>query len=273
MRNLSKSQIIKFQRTISSYYYKFGRHDLPWRKTTDPYYILISEIMLQQTQVARVVSKYNTFIKQFPKIDNLANASLKSILRLWSGLGYNRRAIALKKTAEIIYKKYNGKIPNSYAKLITLPGIGPTTANEILAFAFNEPTVFIETNIRSVYIYSFFSNKEKVSDKDIIPLIEQTLDKSNPRTWYYRLMDYGAMLKSKNENPSKRSSQYTKQTRFEGSNRQARGIILKTLLKDSLTEEELCITTNLINSKIKHAFSQLHREGFIKKKKNKYMIA
>lgn len=272
MPELSRYQITKFRKTIYSYYHKCGRHDLPWRNTNNPYHILVSEFMLQQTQVARIIDKYNSFIKRFPGIEHLGKSSLKSVLRMWSGLGYNRRAVYLHNTAKIICKEYNGKIPEIYAELIHLPGISHATAGEILAFAFNIPTVFIETNIRSVYIYSFFNTVNNVNDKTIIPLIEQTLDKSNPRLWYYALMDYGVMIKKENKGVSHRSRQYKKQSRFEGSNRQIRGIIIKALLKNPLTEKELVQTTGITGSKIKQTLTGLCKEGFIKIKRNKYTI-
>lgn len=272
MSSLSKLQILRFRESIYDYFYLYGRHDLPWRQTENPYYILISEIMLQQTQVTRILNKYESFIKRFPKIENLDRARLKSVLRLWSGLGYNRRALALKKSVRIICKENKGIVPDSYEKLIALPGIGPTTANEILTFAFNKSSIIIETNIRTVYIHFFFAGKDIVSDKDIIPLIEQTLDTSNPRIWYYALMDYGVMLKKKYDNPSKRSIHYVKQSKFEGSHRQARGIMLKILTKSACSMKELAKETNLTNSTILSVLSQLQEEGFIKKMNKKYMI-
>lgn len=217
-------------------YYKTHGRDLPWRNTTDPYHILVSEIMLQQTQVPRVLIKYEEFLKKFPTIQKLASANTKDLITTWKGLGYNRRALNLKRTAEIVVGKHDGKIPSQYEKLIELPGIGPATAGDLLAFAWNMPAVVIETNIRSVFIHHFFNDKKSVHDKDLLPLIEKSLDEKNPREWYYALMDYGSMLKKTVGNTSKKSVHYTTQSRFEGSNRQLRANIVAYIAEKPRTE-------------------------------------
>ncbi len=211
-------------------YYQENRRFFPWRETRDPYKILVSEIMLQQTQAPRVVEKYERFIKQFPSFKALATARLATVLKEWQGLGYNRRGMALKKAAEIIISDHKGKMPRDYETLLTLPGIGPATAGDILAFAYNIPTVVIETNIRTVFIHCFFEDRRDIHDKEILPLIKKTLDRDNPREWYFALMDYGAMLKKTLPNPGRRSRHYTRQSAFKGSNREQRSKILKYLL-------------------------------------------
>jgi A/G-specific adenine glycosylase len=220
--------------------------------------------MLQQTQTDRVVYKYQLFLKTFPTFKSLAKSPLNKVLKVWQGLGYNRRAVSLHKTAQIIVYQYQGKLPESVDELIELPGIGHYTASAICAFAFNQPTTFIETNIRRIYIHFFFQKKRKVDDKDILPLVEQTLDKKNPRVWYYALMDYGVMLKKRVPNPNRKSTHYAKQSKFEGSNRQIRGMILKALLKEpKLTESKLVQKLNLDKDKVKRNLIQLKKEGFI----------
>lgn len=228
-----------FQKKIWDYYRVHGRK-FPWRNTKNPYRILVSEVMLQQTQVDRVVPKYKMFLKVFPTIESLAQANLKEVLLLWQGLGYNRRAKMLHDTARQVVKIYKGKLPQDEGELTALPGIGVYTAGAVRAFAYNQPSVIIETNIRSVFLHFFFKDKKSVSDKDIFIQIQKTLDKNNPRDWYFALMDYGSMLK-KEENPNIRSKHYTKQSSFKGSNRQIRGLILKTLLesKNNLTKATL----------------------------------
>ncbi len=149
-------EIRKFQKTIYRYYGKYGR-TFPWRMTHNPYHILISEIMLQQTQVQRVMGKYEPFINAFPDFSSLARAPLRLILKQWQGLGYNRRAIALKLISRRIMEEFHGELPSSVETLMTLPGIGRATASAISAFAFHIPSVFIETNIRRVFIHGFFS--------------------------------------------------------------------------------------------------------------------
>jgi A/G-specific adenine glycosylase len=263
----TKKQITDFKKTIWKYY-KSHKRDLPWRKTTNPYRILVSEIMLQQTQVSRVIPKYKEFLKQFPTPQALARADLREVLTCWQGLGYNRRALYLQKCARVIVEEYKGKFPRDFKTLCSLPGIGPATAGDILAFAWNIPTVVTETNIRSVYIHFFFTNTEKVSDAEILPLIEATLDTTNPREWYWALFDYGAYLKE-THNPSRKSIHHTKQSKFKGSNREKRGMILKLLIQQSQTQKQLeqklayPVSDNLV---------KMIQEGLIKKTKGVYMI-
>ncbi len=265
----------RFQKLIYDYYKKYGRHDLPWRKTTDPYKIMVSEIMLQQTQVDRVKEKYKTFIKKFPSAKSLAKASLNDVLKLWQGLGYNRRAINLKKAAEVITTEFKGTFPQEYELLLNLPGIGPYTANAIRAFAFNLPSTFIETNIRSVFIHIFFKDKKDIHDKDINPLIQKMQDEKNPRVWYWALMDYGSYLKREFGNANKASRHYTRQSKFEGSDRQIRGEILKYLLAQSkaITKQKLISSIDRPKEKIEQKIQELQNEGFIIKQKNHFMIS
>jgi len=202
---VNNSQLTKkFKQTIWAYH-TANRRDFPWRKTHNPYYILVSEIMLQQTQTERVKQKYAEWLELFPTIEALAKAPLQKVLTTWKGLGYNRRALALKRTAEKIVDEYSGKFPNTYNHILDLPGIGPYTAGAVLAFAFNKAMPIIETNIRTVYIHFFFKDHGEIHDKEILELIEKTLDHENPREWYYALMDYGVMLKKTVGNLNKRT--------------------------------------------------------------------
>lgn len=237
--------IEKFQAVIKAYY-KENKRAFPWRETYDPYHIVVSEIMLQQTQADRVVQKYLNFIASFPNIEALATAPLKSVLSAWIGLGYNRRALSLQLIAQQIMNDFGSIVPNDPNILVTFKGIGPNTAGSICAFAFNRPTVFIETNIRSVFIHLFFKDKEVVLDSEIMPLVDQTNDTQNPREWYYALMDYGVMLKRRFKNPSRKSKHHTKQSKFEGSDRQIRGRILKLLL------EHTALSYDVMHEKLLH---------------------
>ncbi|HXX80985.1 MAG TPA: hypothetical protein VEI46_05505 [Thermodesulfovibrionales bacterium] len=260
-------------RDIIYRHYRENPRAMAWRKTTNPYRILVSEIMLQQTQVERVSAKYKQFIKTFPSFESLARSSLRDILGVWQGMGYSRRAVALKKIAETVISDFRGKLPSSEDEFIKLPGIGKYTAAAILAFAFNKPTVFIETNIRRVFIHFFFQGRTLVMDSEIIPLVEKTLDRSNPREWYYALMDFGAMLKRKTENPNKRSAHYRKQLPFHGSNRQVRGMILRLLLrKPAITESEIVRELKSNPKKIKENLSALQNEGFIWRKGKRFEV-
>lgn len=230
--------------------------------------------MLQQTQAPRVVTKYNEFITLFPDLQSLAKAPLRKILRAWQGLGYNRRALNLQRSAQIILNDYKGVFPKDRKALETLPGVGPATAGDIMAFAWNKPEIVIETNIRSVFIHCFFNDQKDIDDKEILPLIAKTLDKKNPRHWYYALMDYGAMLKKTIPNPSRRSKHYATQSPFKGSNRELRSHILKYLLAygpqkleiiiEALDQDATLIKTNL---------QAMKKEGLITSKKNLFLIA
>jgi A/G-specific adenine glycosylase len=256
-----------FKRKIRTFYRSQGR-DLPWRRTRDPYRILVSEIMLQQTQVDRVKSFYENFIKRFPDFRSLAHAKKSDVLRAWQGLGYNRRALSLRETARIVAEEYGGALPRKRETLESLPGIGPYTAGAIRAFAFNEPEVFIETNIRRVFIHSFFPARAKVSDRDILPLIERTLDPQDPRAWYFALMDYGAMLgTAERVNPNRRSAHYVRQSKFGGSDREIRGKILRLVLaQKAIRVDELVGVIPQPKDRVMKIVDALSREGFLKKK-------
>jgi A/G-specific adenine glycosylase len=199
---LTQEQVKSFQNIIYNNYKKNGRI-FSWRKTNNPYYIFVSEVMLQQTQTSRVEKKYEQFIHRFPTFKALVQAQLYDVLEAWQGLGYNRRAKFLHQSAQIVCSQYNGDIPKETKALHALPGIGPATAASIAAFAFNAPTIFAETNIRVVFIHLFLAEQKNICDKTILSLVSQTLDAKSPRIWYYALTDYGAMLKSKGINPIK----------------------------------------------------------------------
>ncbi len=213
---------------------------MPWRETTDPYKILVSEVMLQQTQVDRVIPKYNAFIRRFPTVQELAVAPFSEILKLWSGLGYNRRALALKRATEIIVSRYSSFVPPNPELLDALPGIGKATAGAICIYAFNKKVPFVETNVRTVFIHFFFSKlRRKISDEEIEELVKKTMPTKNPREWFYALMDYGAMLKQTVGNPNVKSKVYAKQSKFEGSNRELRGKALRLVSEGKCTFTEL----------------------------------
>jgi A/G-specific adenine glycosylase len=269
---LTQEEALSFQNVIYDYYHHHGR-DLPWRKTKNPYDIFVSEIMLQQTQVERVIDKYTLFISIFADFTSLAEAALKDVLPVWQGLGYNRRALALIRAAQAIVCEHGGHLPHNLEDLIKLPGVGRATASSILVFAFNKPAVFIETNIRRVFIHHFFEGEENINDRDIIPLVEATLDRSTPSMWYHALMDYGAMLKKKVKNPNRRSLHYQKQSPFENSDRQIRGAVLRILMeKFPLSCVEMGDALHADVARLRKILNQLGREGFIKKHKGKYSI-
>jgi A/G-specific adenine glycosylase len=268
--NKKEEQFIK---TVWEYYKQNGRHDLPWRKTHDPYCVLVSEMMLQQTQVERVIPKYTAFLKKFSTVQKLAKTSLGDVLILWQGLGYNRRAKMLHSCAQIIAKDYKGSFPNTALELQKLPGIGTYTSGALMAFAFNTPTTLIETNVRSVYLHHFFKDAEAVSDTDILEIIERTSDEKKSREWYYALMDYGSYLKKTHGNPNKKSAHYTKQSAFSGSDRQIRGGIIRALTKKPHTRAALhSVLTSFEDLRVDAQIERLSEEEMVVYAKGKYWL-
>ncbi len=262
-----------FQKMVYSHYRHHGRK-LPWRMTGNPYHILVSEVMLQQTQVDRVLSKYRLFLRAFPDFLALARAPLRDILAVWQGLGYNRRTLALKKTAQQIVEQLDGKLPAHMDGLLSLPGVGKATASAVIAFAFNQPVAFLETNIRTVFIHFFFRNRKKVPDDELLPLVEETMDRSNPRIWYHALMDFGVMLKKRYQNPGRKSVHHKGQTPFKGSDRQIRGMILRILLqKGSISQAQLERDMPGQAERVQRIVTQLQKEHLINKRGCFYTIA
>lgn len=228
MKTLSIKEINQFQNLIYDFY-KINERDFIWRKDISPYKVVVSEIMLQQTQTSRVIEKFKNWLETFPNFQTLAQASNHDVLLAWQGLGYNRRGLALAQIAQIVMQEYQGKLPSDPEILKNFPQIGPNTAGSICAFAFNIPTVFIETNIRTVFTHIFFQGQSEISDRQLLPLIAQTIDQKNPRQWYYALMDYGVHLKQKLPGINSASKHYAKQSKFIGSQRQIRGAVIKIL--------------------------------------------
>lgn len=261
--NITDDKIASFRDFIWNFYKNEGRI-FEWRNVDNPYYVLVSEIMLQQTQTYRVEPKYRAFIEEFSSFEALAQASLRDVLWMWQGLGYNRRGKFLHQTAQRVVNEFGGNLPNDPEVLVMLDGIGENTAGSIAAFAFNKPTVFLETNIRTVFLYSFFKDQEDVHDNRIIPLVAQTVDHDNPREWYYALMDYGVHLKKMFPNPSRRSKHHIVQSKFKGSDRQIRGAIIRALIQCSaLGEKELIAELNDDADRIKKIIRQLEQEQLI----------
>ncbi len=269
--NLSYSQIAQFHETLWTYYAGHARHNLPWRAAEDdgqfdPYKIMVSELMLQQTQVARVIPKYHAFLTEFPNISVLAQAELSEVLRVWQGLGYNRRAKYLWLAARQIDQL--GAFPGSAEELVRLPGIGTNTAGAILAYAFNESVVFIETNVRTVIIHHFFADAEDIPDSAIRDSLSQVLNHETPREFYWALMDYGSHLKTTQGNASRRSKHYAKQSTFVGSKRQIRGAVIRALSSGAHTIEDL----GLSDERLPTVLSELVAEGLIRQKANLYHL-
>ena len=272
-QSLTIAEIAKFRPIIWDFY-KNNQRFFAWRYNEDPYHIVVSEIMLQQTQTYRVEPKFDAFVKRFPSWQDLAYASWPKVLTAWQGLGYNSRAKRLHDIAKRIVEQYQGILPQDPDILVTFPGIGPNTAGSICAFAFNRPTVFAETNIRAVFIYHFFPGQEKVHDRYLLPLIQATLDTADPRSWYYALMDYGVWLKKQTINPTRRSAHYTKQSKFKGSDREIRSMILKKLLAHkTMIEHELMNSLDREPERVQKIIQDLCNEHLIQYKNEKFYLA
>ena len=241
--------------------------DMPWRRDTRAYYVFVSELMLQQTQVTRVEPKFQEFVARFPDESALASASLAEVLALWQGLGYNRRAKFLHASAMMVTQELGGAIPDNESDLRRLPGVGVNTAGAILAYAFNQPALFIETNIRTVYIHHFFNNTTSVSDQQIRELLSETIDHDNPRRFYQNLMDYGAWLKGQGVRNSAQSRQYKKQSSLQGSVRELRGEMIRALLSSTLSmiEFEKQFSND---SRYRAALDGLLRDGLVERNEN-----
>ncbi len=261
----------QFRRIVWKHYRTHGRHDLPWRTTRDPYRILVSEVMLQQTQVERVKPYYKIWLKRFPTVKKLADAPLGEVLKVWQGLGYNRRAKMLHEAARAIVR--TGVFPKTATDLERLPGIGPYTARAIMAFAHNADEVFIETNIRSAVIHHFFPKKRAVHDREVLAILENVHPKGKSREWYAALMDYGAHLKRSGVRLNGKSKGYTKQKTFSGSDRQARGAILRELAKGNTTKTRL---TRLLGDdrtiQLTTQLQKLLQEGMITRTGTRYQL-
>lgn len=268
-----------FQKRVYDYYTNHPRKlEMPWREDHNPYCVLLSEMMLQQTQVKRVQEYFGVFIHQWPTIQDLASASLSEVLHYWQGLGYNRRAKFLHNCAKTIVEQFDGKIPDNEQDLQTLPGIGNYTSAAIMAFAFNYPSVVIDTNIRRVIIHHFFKDKSSISEQEVHKKVSAVLDKSSPRVWYWALMDYGAYLSTQIENPNRKAKIYRKQSKFEGSNRQIRGILVRSLLKEPRMSKKKLVQTiqqeqDFEDYRVECQIDKLLSEGMIVCEKGKYSIS
>lgn len=267
------ARVVKQFRTLILRHYATHGRTLPWRETSDPYAILVSEIMLQQTQVDRVLEKYPRFLAAFPDFPSLCQAPLQEVLKVWVGLGYNRRAQSLQKIAAAIMQDYQGVLPPSPKLLGRLPGIGDYTAAALMVFAFNHPVLLLETNIRTTFIHFFFRDDTHIPDRALLPLIDQTMDRSDPRTWYNALMDYGVGLKKLYGNPARKSAHYRRQSPFAGSTRQIRGAVLRLLTEGtSLAEKVIIAKTGKAPQRVREVLAALEAEGFIRRRRAAYFI-
>ncbi|MFP4301747.1 MAG: A/G-specific adenine glycosylase [Spirochaetaceae bacterium] len=246
-------------------FHRTYRRPMAWRDEITPYGVFVSEVMLQQTQVARVRERYPRFLSRFPSFEALAAAPLREVLEEWSGLGYNRRGRFLQEAAKRIVAEFGGRLPEEPERLRELPGIGESTAGSIVAFAFNRPVLFLETNIRTVYIHYFFPRESGVGDRELLPIVERTLSREEPREWYYALMDLGVLIKARVGNLTRKSRSYTPQSPFKGSLREVRGAVLRLLSRTDrpVARREIEEALHFDTHRIDRSLLDLSREGLI----------
>ncbi len=276
--SFTSSDIRKFRAAVWKHYRAQGRHALPWRESHDPYRVLVSEVMLQQTQVERVIPYFSAWLKEFPDGSKLAKAPLSKVLRMWQGLGYNRRAKMLHEAAKAVVREHGGAFPQTPEGLEALPGIGPYTARAVAAFAHNEDVVFIETNIRTVVLHHFFEGAEvsrygNIPDTEIKEILEKALPRGKAREWYSALMDYGSHLKRSGVRLNARAKGYKRQKAFAGSGREARGALLKALVRGPKPSTLLIdLFGHERRAQMRAALANLTKEGMIELRGGKFRL-
>ena len=254
-------------------FYKTNKRDFAWRNTIDSYEIVVSEIMLQQTQTQRVAHMYPLFLEKFQTFGALAGAPKQELLASWVGLGYNRRVLALQGIAQWVVAQHQGKLPSDVALLQACKGLGPATSASIVTFAFNMPTVFIETNVRAVFLHIFFNALDEISDKKLYPLVAATVDQINPREWYYALMDYGVFIKKRYKNPSRKSKHYNVQSKFIGSDRQIRGHIVRVLAQQKqVLVVDVAHELHVAMDRLQAIIGGMERDGFLVYKNDRLLL-
>lgn len=236
---------------------------MPWREHLDPYWILISELMLQQTQVDRMRPKFDVFTSEFPDVAALAAADQSAVTKAWQGLGYNRRALYVARAARMIMDEFGGNVPSAPEDLVRLPGVGPNTAGAVAAYAYNQPVLFVETNVRTVYFHHFYASEAGVTDRVILEKLAQTIDTKNPREFYWALMDYGSHLKKSGVRVNHQSKHYKKQSKLQGSLREMRGLILKHMTMQEGAGEGELRTLFRGDPRFDAALAGLCKDGFL----------
>ncbi len=264
---ISDADLQGFQKKILAFYQQHKR-DLPWRKTTDPYPILVSEFMLQQTQVSRVIEYYTRWIDNWPTVQSLANSAYKNVLTAWMGLGYNRRAMYLHKTAQIIVHEFDGDVLKAVKQFDKLPGIGPYTSKAVQIFSANADIATVDTNIRRIFIKEF-QLPESISDKALFKIAEKCLPKERSRDWHNALMDYGALYLTSKKTGIKPKTQ---QSRFQGSDRQIRGQILRLLLKETQSLYQIQDQLDVDINRLSIILEKMKKEKTIDKKNDSYLL-
>lgn len=260
-----------FRRLVWDHYKKQGRHALPWRRTRNAYKILVSEVMLQQTQVERVIPYYKAWVKRWPTARSLASAPLSDVLKAWQGLGYNRRAKALHECAKELAKRTT--FPKTKTELIKLPGIGDYTASAVLCFAYGQPELLMETNIRTAITHHFFADKKEVHDAEIREVLASLASRENSRQWNLALMDYGAHLKRTGVKLNSKAKGYRKQSKFAGSDREVRGAIVRALSIAPTSRQKLTRLLGVKRSEqVRTQLKKLEKEALVVRKGSLYSL-
>lgn len=283
-----------FVEMIYDYRKKYGRL-FPWQETRNPYKVLLSEVMLQQTQTERVLPKYTLFLSKWPTLHDFAQATPAEVLPEWKGLGYNRRCINLLKAMKLCDNERG--IQNDQAFLLSLPSVGKSTAAAVQSFAYGEKSIYLETNIRRVLIEFFYPMQvqtgitdehtqlkgsvqsftvPEVHDKELTELLQKLLVfVPDSKQWYYALMDVGAQMKKEVPNANKRSKHYHTQSKFEGSERQLRGQILQCLIdKTQLSTDAFfpLLPPQWTKRQVEKALETLHKDALVTFNKEKQHI-
>lgn len=271
MKKISALKIRAVQSKILVWHKKHGRHDLPWRQNPTPYRVLVCEIMLQQTQVSRVIPKYKLWFRHFPSLKKLAHASTREVLQVWSGLGYNRRGLMLRNCARETMARFNGRLPEAYSDLLSLPGIGPYTAHAINIFAQNKNETCIDTNVRRVLIYEFHL-PQNVSPADLEGIALKVLPNGKSRLWHSALMDYGSAVATSRK--TKITPSGGKQKPFVGSERQVRGAIVRYLGKvPSSSLGTMAVSLKLPRARLEGNAERLATEGLLEYRSGRYRLS
>lgn len=259
-------------------WYRPRRRAYPWRRTRDPYVILVSEVMLQQTQAARVAAAFGPFLRRFPTVRALARATRSDVLRAWGGLGYNRRAVALHEAARAIVREHGGCVPADPAALRRLPGVGPYTAAAVASLGFGVPVAAVDTNVRRI-VARVHAGTDRPAPGTVRAIAEAWVEASDPGAWNQALMDLGrevcrprprcevcplaptCRFRASGAAPRPRRP---RSGPFEGSNRQLRGAVVRVLRhRPALTLGVLARELGRDGARVRAVVAELVRDGIV----------
>ena len=259
----SRRRVLTLQNRLLDWY-AVNRRDLPWRRTTDPYAVLVSEIMLQQTQVPRVVPRFDDWLSTWPDLESLAAAPLADVLQRWQGLGYNNRARRLQACAQAAVAAAapgaRAELPRTPQGLRALPGVGPYTARAVLIFAHNDDLAAVDANVRRVLTHEL-GLPEELGQKEVQAIADAVLPRGRSRDWHNALMDYGSLVLTAR---STGIASLSRQGAFEGSRRQKRARLLRCLLDQGPQPlAELAAALDLPPAEAADVLERLGRDGLV----------